>query len=87
MDLILFIGQSNMAGRGDSSKATVVETGHAYEFRAISKPTRLFSLREPFGVNENNAESGVSEGTKTGSMVFAFCGNTCLISFLLAFSK
>ncbi len=72
-DLVLFIGQSNMAGRGDAEEATEVEAGHAYEFRAISDPSRLYSVTEPFGVNENNAASGVSESTKTGSMVSAFC--------------
>ena len=73
VDLILFIGQSNMAGRGASGTATKVEQGHAYEFRAISDPTKLYHLTEPFGVNENNAASGVTESKKTGSMVSAFC--------------
>ena len=73
VDLVLFIGQSNMAGRGDASKATKVEAGHAYEYRAISDPTQLYHLEEPFGVDENNDESGISETTKTGSMVSAFC--------------
>lgn len=73
VDLVLFIGQSNMAGRGTSSQATAVQNGHAYEFRAISDPTRLYPLVEPFGVNENNADSGVSEDKKTGSLVSAFC--------------
>ena len=73
VDLVLFIGQSNMAGRGDSKKATVVKKGHAYEFRAISDPTKLYPLTEPFGVAENNSESGVTENKKTGSMVSAFC--------------
>lgn len=73
VDLILFIGQSNMAGRGNAAEATVVPEGHAYEFRAISDPTRLYPLSEPFGVNENNPTSGVNETKKTGSLVSAFC--------------
>lgn len=73
VDVVLFIGQSNMAGRGDSSAATVVQEGHAYEFRAISDPTKLYPLTEPFGINENNPNSGVSEDKKTGSLVSAFC--------------
>ncbi len=73
VDLVLFIGQSNMAGRGTASSATKVQTGHAYEFRAISDPTKLYPLTEPFGVNENNSSSGVTENKKTGSMVSAFC--------------
>ena len=52
-DVVLFIGQSNMAGRGDSSAATAVEEGHAFEFRAISDPTRLYPLQEPFGAAEH----------------------------------
>ena len=73
VDLVLFIGQSNMAGRGVASEATKVPEGHAYEFRAISDPTKLYPLVEPFGVNENNTASGVNENKKTGSMVSAFC--------------
>ncbi len=73
VDLVLFIGQSNMAGRGTAGTATQVQEGHAYEFRAISDPTKLYPLSEPFGVNENNTSSGVTENKKTGSMVSAFC--------------
>lgn len=73
LDLVLFIGQSNMAGRGDSAQAVQVGEGHAFEFRAISDPTRLYPLEEPFGAAENNSESGVSENSKTGSLVSAFC--------------
>lgn len=73
VDLVLFIGQSNMAGRGVASEATTVGEGHGFEFRAISDPTRLYPIEEPFGVNENNSESGVNENKKTGSMVSAIC--------------
>lgn len=72
VDLIMFMGQSNMAGRGDASEAPKVKPGTAYEFRAISDPTKIYPLAEPFGAHENNAASGVSETTKTGSMVSAF---------------
>lgn len=73
IDLFLFIGQSNMAGRGNSSEAIKVQKGHAYEYRAISSPNRLFRLAEPFGSKENNEQSGVSEALKSGSLVSAFC--------------
>ena len=73
LDVVLFIGQSNMAGRGNSAQASKVEAGHAYEFRAVSDPTKLYPLQEPFGAAENNAASGVSENKKTGSLVSAFC--------------
>lgn len=72
VDLIMFMGQSNMAGRGVASESPVVPIGQGYEFRAISDPTQLYPIVEPFGVNENNPTSGVSETTKTGSMVSSF---------------
>ena len=76
VDLGIFMGQSNMAGRGVTTTAhpepaPVVPEGHGYEFKAISDPTKLYNLVEPFGVKENNP-NGVTEGTKTGSMVAAF---------------
>ena len=72
VDLVMFMGQSNMAGRGVASQSVVVTEGHGYEFRAISDPTQLYPVIEPFGVNENNPTSGISEKTKTGSLVSAF---------------
>lgn len=72
VDVMMFIGQSNMAGRGESDNATVVEDGHGYEFRAVSDPTTLYPVTEPFGQYENNEVSGVTENKKTGSLVSAF---------------
>ena len=83
MDLILFAGQSNMAGRGQVSemwpqKAPKLIDGAGWEFRAISTPNKLSPIEEPFGVDENR-EDGIwdvySDGkkAKTGSMVSAFC--------------
>ncbi|HZG84014.1 sialate O-acetylesterase [Paenibacillus sp.] len=72
VDLVLFMGQSNMAGRGTAEDAPAVPPGAAYEFRAISDPTKLYHLAEPFGAHENNEASGIAEMTKTGSMVSAF---------------
>lgn len=73
VDLILFMGQSNMAGRGSYAESTTVGEGHAYEFKAISDPTRLYPLRADFGVAENTA-GGANDGSKkTGSLVPAFC--------------
>ena len=81
VDLIVFAGQSNMAGRGITSEAwpepapTVAE-GAGWEFRAISDPTQLYPVEEPFGLNENNDE-GIKDAwgpvlSKSGSMVTAF---------------
>ena len=75
-DILLFMGQSNMAGRGDDQLAPKVLPGAAWEYRAVTEPDRLVPLVEPFGVNENR-EGGVWEpGMKTGSMVAAFV-NAC----------
>ena len=76
VDLGIFMGQSNMAGRGVTTTAhpepaPTVPEGHGYEFKAISDPTKLYNLVEPFGVKENNP-NGVTETNKTGSMVAAF---------------
>lgn len=72
VDLVMFMGQSNMAGRGLASEAPVVTKGYGYEFKAISDPTKLYDIIEPFGVNENS-EYGIDEpGMKTGSLVSSF---------------
>ena len=52
-DILLFMGQSNMAGRGDDQLAPKVLPGAAWEYRAVTEPDRLVPLAEPFGVNEN----------------------------------
>lgn len=74
VDLILFMGQSNMSGAGgDASIAPHVPEEAGMEFRAISDPTRLYPITEPFGINENNP-TGLYEypGAKKGSLVSAF---------------
>lgn len=75
-DICLFMGQSNMAGRGDAALAPMVTEGAGYEYRAVTNPGTLVPLKEPFGVWENR-EGGVFEpGKKTGSMVSSFV-NAC----------
>lgn len=77
MDLFMFMGQSNMAGRGIfnekfNEKAPLLIDGAGYEFRAVSSPDRLFNVEEPFGKMENRA-GGIDDGNlKTGSLVTAF---------------
>lgn len=63
VDLFIFMGQINMSGKGDASKATEVEKG--WEFRAISDRSQLYPIQEPFGLYENNPE-GVDDTTDTG---------------------
>jgi hypothetical protein len=72
VDLVMFMGQSNMAGRGTASEAPIVPKGYGYEFRAISDPTKLYDIVEPFGVNENNLYGINEPGMKTGSLVSSF---------------
>lgn len=77
VDLFLFMGQSNMAGRGivtDEHKegAPRLAKGAGYEYRAVSSPGGLYLIEEPFGCLENR-EGGIDDGDmKTGSMVTAF---------------
>ncbi|MCR5302885.1 MAG: hypothetical protein K6E49_10655 [Lachnospiraceae bacterium] len=74
VDLIFFMGQSNMSGAaGDASLAPSVATDAGEEFRAVSDPTKLYPIKEPFGVNENDPQ-GLNEypGAKKGSLVSAF---------------
>ena len=72
VDLVMFMGQSNMVGRGTASQATLVGEGHGYEFKAISDPTKLYPAVEPFGLSEDNQDSEVTDSGRTGSLVSAF---------------
>jgi lysophospholipase L1-like esterase len=73
VDLFIFMGQSNMSGfGGDATLAPEVPEGWAYEYKAISNPDRLVHLQEPFGLNEDNAQSGVSNTKRAGTLVSAF---------------
>ncbi|MCR5672908.1 MAG: sialate O-acetylesterase [Lachnospiraceae bacterium] len=74
VDLIFFMGQSNMSGAaGDASLAPHVPESAGMEFRAVSDPSTLYPITEPFGINENDP-SGLHEfpGAKKGSLVSAF---------------
>ena len=71
VDVFVFMGQSNMAGRGDREKSIVCGKGHGYEYCSVSDPGTLHDIEEPFGVNENNL--GINDGSKkTGSLVSSF---------------
>ena len=76
VDLIIFAGQSNMAGRGVSNTTWPagypnILNGAGYEFRAVSDPLKLYKIEEPFGVNEDNQQMD-DKGRKSGSLVTAF---------------
>lgn len=77
IDFFMFMGQSNMAGRGTTDSvwiepAALLQKGAGYEFRAVSDPGRLYEIEEPFGVNENTVNGIDDKNKKTGSMVTAF---------------
>lgn len=73
VDLVIFMGQSNMAGYGGTaSRAPVVPEGHGYWFKSISDPTKLYNITEPFGAGETNMDSGLGNCQRNGSMVSAF---------------
>ena len=44
VDLIFFMGQSNMAGRGDAALAPAVTPGMGFEYRAVTDPAQLHPL-------------------------------------------
>lgn len=77
VDVFMFMGQSNMAGRGITNtehpeKAPTIMSGAGYEYRAVSDDTKLFDIEEPFGKNEN-VSGAIDDGQdKTGSMVTSF---------------
>lgn len=76
VDFFAFMGQSNMAGRGIAEQAPTVPQGHGYEFRAITDPSTLHPITEPFGKDENLLSGIYEPGMKTGSLVSAFV-NSC----------
>lgn len=73
VDLVLFAGQSNMAGRGDYDEATVCAAGKGYEYHAVTEPGVLSAVTEPFGKYENNDaindNSGQGVDRRSGDMV------------------
>lgn len=72
VDLVLFAGQSNMAGRGCAAEAFACPAEAGWEYRAVSAPDALHPIREPFGRDEN-VLGVLDDGTKkTGSLVSAF---------------
>lgn len=72
VDVFVFAGQSNMAGRGEASLSPRIAEGSAFEFRAISDPTRLYPLVEPFGFSENYPQGIDEPEMKTGGLAASF---------------
>lgn len=71
VDLILFSGQSNMTGRGDASLAPALTDGAGYECKAVTKPSSIEPIKEPFGMGQDRGT--MADGSlRTGSLVTAF---------------
>lgn len=74
MDVILFMGQSNVGGaNGNAKEAPALIEGAGYEYRAVTDPDALHVLTEPFGENENRGtldDRGIME--RRGSLATAF---------------
>ena len=77
-DVFIFMGQSNMAGRGNAAEAVPVSDGAAYEYRSVTGNDDegwFYELKEPFGQKENNSamsDGNGGDGKKTGGLVSAF---------------
>ncbi len=75
-DLVVFAGQSNMAGRGNAAMAMKCNKNAGFEYKAVSNPNRLMPVSEPFGLGEERIE-GIYDinpdgsSKRTGSMVSA----------------
>lgn len=76
VDLVLFAGQSNMAGRGEYDEAVKCQAGHGYEYHSVTEPGVLSAVSEPFGKYENNDavndNGGNGADRRSGDMVSAF---------------
>lgn len=71
VDLIVFAGQSNMTGRGNASLAPKLIDGAGYECKTVTDNGKLYTLKEPFGLNQDRGSLDDS-GLRTGSMVTSF---------------
>lgn len=82
MDLIIFMGQSNISGAGgDAAQAPELTEGAGYEYRAVTDPDTLHVLQEPFGEKENRGAIDDTEilerkGTLATSFVNAYYEET-----------
>ena len=74
VDLIFFMGQSNMSGcGGDATQAPTVIQGAGYEYKAVMDPFNLNEIKEPFGYGEG-VVGGICDAWdgKKGSLVSSF---------------
>ena len=72
VDLVIFSGQSNMAGGGgDALQAPAVPKDHGYEFRCGKVATGMYEIVEPFGIYQDGYLSD-PDGIRKGSLVSDF---------------
>ena len=72
VDIVLFVGQSNMAGcGGNAALAPAVPNDVGYEFRPLTDPSGLHPIVEPFGRGDGGYISDPAP-VKNGSMVSSF---------------
>lgn len=69
VDLFIFMGQSNMTGRGTASQAPSLYDGAGYEYKTVNN--KLSILSEPFGKGQNSGSLS-NYNMETGSLVTAF---------------
>lgn len=76
VDLAIFMGQSNMSGRGEYADAIECAPGHGFEYHSVTEPGVLTTVAEPFGKHENNdavndsGSNGIDR--RSGDMVSSF---------------
>lgn len=73
VDLFLFAGGANMSGRSDAESSVSCAEGTAFEFKAVSDPTKLYPLTSDFGSGENKSGQINDTEEKKGGIVPAFC--------------
>ena len=71
VDIIVFAGQSNMAGVGDAFYAPKLTQGAGYAFNYVTDKKNFSVLKEPFGYGQDDAYLSNSDYCR-GSMVTAF---------------
>ena len=80
VDIIIFMGQSNIAGRGSTSEiwpetAPEVMEGAGWEFRAVTDPSKLYPIQEPFGIELDFSSTKSHLLTTTTRLLLFFCIN------------
>lgn len=76
-DIFVYMGQSNMAGRGEAADSIPCIAGHGYEYLSVTGTEGNYfkEMTEPFGKFENNdamKDGETGDGKKTGDLVAAF---------------